>query len=122
AQPEHKQVVEVHHARGAFAFHVPLPDVFDLWRQSGEVVELLLKDLRDRSPGVESERKNIAEDIRLRKTRGLDVNVRLVYACSDQIFRILAVQNGEIPLVAHQVGVPPQNTVSHGVERAAPER
>ena len=77
---------------------------------------------RDGFARVDGEGKNVRQHLGLGKARGLHVNRRFTQAGIDEVFRVLAVHDGEIALVAEQVGVRAQDAVADGVERAAPQR
>ena len=67
--------------------------------------------------------KNFAQHFRLLGKRVAFTSISaLRHARLDQILGVLAVQDGEIALVAEQVRVLAQNAVADGMKRAAPER
>ena len=117
-----EQIVEVHHAAGALAFRITPPHLLDLRRPRAEIDVLFFEDLRDRFLRVDGERKDVHQHVGLWKARVFEVDFRLVQAGRDQVPRVFAVEDSEIPRVAEQVRVPAQYPIADRVKRAAPER
>ena len=121
-QPEHEQIVKVHHAGGALAFGVATLHLPELWRERTEIVVALFENSRDRLLRVDGQRKNVGDHIGLGKARCFEVDLRLVKTVGNQVLRVFAIQNRETPWITEQISVPAQNAVADRVKRAAPER
>ena len=121
-EPQHEQVVKIHAVRRALAGEITPVLVGNLLGERGEVTEFSLDQFRNRLMRVGRERKNFVQHIRLRKVFVLRVNLRIEQAGFDQILRVVAVENREIPLVAERLGVQPQNPRADAVKSSAPQR
>ena len=121
-EPKDEQVVEIHRVGRAFAVGVTGGQRGDLGRELREMIELAGEQFCDRLVGVAGERKNFVQHVQLGEMRAFRFNFRVGNAGLDQVLRIVAVQDGEIALVAERFGVQAQDPRADGVERAAPER
>ena len=83
---------------------------------------MLPEHLLDRLVRVDRQRENFPQHLGLGKARRLHVDLRLADAGLDQVPGVLAVQDGEIALVAEHGRVLAQDAVADGMKRAAPER
>ena len=80
------------------------------------------QDIIRRLVRVDGERENFVENFRLREMRAFCFNPGVGDTGLDQILRIVAIEDGEIPAITEQVGVRSQNPRPDGMERATPKR
>ena len=121
-EPQHQQVVKIHAVGRAFASEVAFVLVDNLFDVIGKVTEFSLDQFRNRLMRVGRERKNFVQHVGLWKVFVLRVNLRIQQAGLDQILGIVAVEDGEIFLVAERVRVQPQNPCADAVKSSAPKR
>ena len=84
-------------------------------------MELFGQQIGDRLLLVDREGKNIGQDGGFGEAGRRQVNVQLAAAGLDQVFGVVAIQDGEAGLVAEQGGVAAQNAVADGMEGAPPK-
>ena len=106
-EPEREQVVEVHAVRRPLAGNVTPLQIGDLRPELREMAELALQQRGGGAMGVGRQRKNFVQDIQLGKMLVHFVQLRLHQAGLDEILRVLAVEDGEVLLVAEHLRVAP---------------
>ena len=121
-EPEHEQIIEIHHVGRPLALREPLDHILNLRRQARKIIVIPRQHLGDRATRVHRHRRDVRQHVGLRKPGRLDVDRRFAQARLHQFAGILAIQDRVIPSKPEQLRVAPQETRSDGMKRAAPQR
>ncbi|GBC83002.1 hypothetical protein HRbin10_02140 [bacterium HR10] len=118
--PIHEQVIVIHHILAPLALGVLPRDALDLRQQRLEVREAREDDLLQRSPRVAGEAEDVLQDFPAREPPRAGIQATGAHACLEQLARILAVEDGEVRMIAERLRVPAQEAIGDVMEGPTP--